>query len=223
MSLKEDYDSPNVEGIALAQGDLATNLFIVLLIITSVLTVAKVSEGNEGYRAPYSQGTNLRLTGAPMLGWQPILPAYPKLVLRDGMIHLVNLEPLAAAFVADQPMNLGADVFDSSRLLSGDLDPAANQIFLRIYANAPFPSELTRGSLAMIDFDGVAGEEFFRRFTDTAKLDLIVYPDDVATAVPLVDRLHGMKVALRIVVMPKLDVFGFADSGSNFGLQKSFK
>ena len=89
MNRPEGQDGPDTEGIALAQGDLSINLFIVLLIILSVLTVAQVSSGNQGYRAPYFQGPADDTAGPPVLGWQPLLPAYPKLVLRGGRVYLV--------------------------------------------------------------------------------------------------------------------------------------
>ncbi len=222
MNRPEGQDGPDTEGIALAQGDLSINLFIVLLIILSVLTVAQVSSGNQGYRAPYFQGSADDTVGPPVLGWQPLLPAYPKLVLRGGRVYLVDLGPLAAAFAAGAPLDLGPDVSDTSMPLADDLDPAAHQVFVRL-ADATFPAALTGASLAMQDLGTETGTVFLDRFRETPKLDLIVYPDDVDRAVPLVDRLHATGVALRIIVMPKPDVFGFAQSGGDYGLEKSFK
>ena len=220
MNRKEDID---LSGATLAQGDLAVNLFIVLLLMLSMLTLAQVSAGAEGYLTPYRRSMPDAEAGPPVLGWQPVLPTYPKLVVRRGSVYVFNATPLSRSFAANEAADLGPHVADTSRRLSGDTDPVSYQVFLRFYDEIDFPEALSSGTMALDALDGLEGRNFLDRLTGTAKLDLFVFPDDMQRLVPLVDALHVRRIALRIVLLPSNDIFGFAQSGRDFGLERAFK
>lgn len=214
---------PDTSGMAMAQGDLAVNLFIVLLVVLSVLTVAKVSSSSEGYLTPYQRGETATATSAPVLGWQPVLPAYPKLVLRNKVVHLLDLTGFANAFAAAAPMDLGADVQDSSKMLPGHLDPSSYQMFLRLYDDTGFPTTLSAASVPLDQLNAEDGIAFFEALGDVPKLDLFAFPDGVADMKPLVDAVHARQIGARIIVMPRQNIFGFVHSGRDFGLERTFK
>ena len=216
-------DATDLSGTALAQGDLAVNLFIVLLVILAILTLAEISSSSEGYLTPYRRSEPAATAGAPVLGWQPVLPAYPKIVLRGDSVHLVDLRALATAFAAEAPFDLGPDVGDSSRMTGGDLDPVANRVFLRLYDETTFPSALSAGSVALSKIDGNEGEAFLAPLSSLPKVDLVLFPKGVARAAPLVAVLHARRIAVRPVLMPQQDIFGFVQSGGDFGLERTFK
>ena len=220
MTGKERVD---ISGATLAQGDLAVNLFIVFLLMLSILTIAQVSSSTEGYLAPYRSSTPDVESGPPVLGWRPVLPTYPKLVVRGGNLHLFNPIPLSRSFAADVAMDLGPDVVDTSRWHRDDPDPVSYQVFLRLYDGIEFPEALTSGSIALDALEEAEGQRFLDEITGVAKLDLFVFPDDLQTLVPLVDALHARRIAVRIVVLPSNEIFGFAQSGRDFGLEKTFK
>ena len=220
MSGREDTD---FSGATLAQGDLAVNLFIVLLFMLSILTLAQVSSSAEGYFTPYRHGTPDAEAGPPVLGWQPVLPAYPKLVVRGGNLHVFNSVPLSYSFAVGKAADLGPDVADTSRRLTGDPDPVSYQVFLRFYDGAGFPEALSSGTMALDALEEVEGQNFLDGLAGTAKLDLFIFPEDMQSLVPLVDALHARRIALRILALPSNDIFGFAQTGRDFGLERAFK
>ena len=224
MTDRDASDEPaDTSGSALAQGDLAVNLFIVLLVILAVLTLAEVSSENEGYLTPFRPSESALTVGPPVLGWQPVLPAYPKVVLRDDTIHLVDLRALAEAFAANTKLNLGNEAIDTSKMLNGDLDPMAHRVFLTIDGEATFPSALSARAMSLSEIHEQKGEDFFASLGPLSKLDLFLFPQDVARAASLIAKLHDRRIAVRVVMMPRQNAFGFVQSGGDFGLERTFK
>ncbi|MEM7439421.1 MAG: hypothetical protein AAF393_07470 [Pseudomonadota bacterium] len=210
-------------GLALAQGDLGVNLFIVLLVVLATLTVAQVSSTSEGYLTPYKRGQTEVPKGPPPLGWQPVLPVvYPKLIARKGQLHLLDMTGVARAFAAQEPMDLGADARDTSRMRENDAEPSAHTVFLRFYSDT-VPAAISRASLPLSDVQTEEGNLFLDLLTDTPKVDLFVYPDDVVAVGSIMDALHNRGIAVRLVSMQRDDIFGFVYSGSDLGLEKTFK
>ena len=210
-------------GATLAQGDLAVNLFVVLLLTLSILTLVQLSPNAEGYFTPFRHSTPDAEAGPPVLGWQPVLPAYPKLVVRGGRVHAFNAAPLSRSFAADEAADLGPNVADTSRRLAGDPDPVSYQVFLRFYDGVGFPDALSSGTMALDALEEVEGQVFLDGLTGIAKLDLFVFPEDMQRLVPLVDALHARRIAIRILMLPSNDIFGFVQSGRDFGLERAFK
>lgn len=214
---------PDTSGMALAQGDLAVNLFIVLVVVLSTLTVAKVSSRSDGFLAPYRRAVLSETPDALVTRWQPVLPVYPKLVAHDERVYLTDLTALARSFARAETLDLGPDVADTSRMREGDLDPSASTVFLRFYGKATFPEMLSAASLPLDALDTAEGHAFLDRIAEIPKVDLLVYSEQLVRLGPLMDALYNRNLGVRMVVMPRKDVFGFVYSGGDFGLERTFK
>lgn len=214
-------DSPrqDLSGMAMAQGDLAVNLFIVLLVVLSVLTVAQVSSNADGYLTPFRRSETAEALAAPSLGWQPVLPAYPKLVVRQGRVHLLDATALALAFAEGAPLVLPDGAVDNSKLLEGHLDPASFQLFVWLH-DGGVPAPL---SAASVPLNALEDDAFWAALGEVPKLDIFAYPDQLAQLTPLLDAVHGRKIAARVVALSNDAIFGYAYSGRDFGLERSFK
>jgi|GEM_PF-6999189 len=230
MTQQSPSQSDKNAHLAITQGDLAVNLFIILLIILSALTLAQVSTSTDGYLAPFNSNASTDTDGAPAKSWQAILPIYPKVVVRGDTAYMVDLRKLAEAFAKDMTMELGPDSRDTSRMLPGDPDPTAHTVFVRLYDQDAFPQDLTAQAVPLTELLDVTPQNaapdataFWQRLEDTPKIDLILYPDDLSGLTPLMDSFHRRNIAVRLVLMSQQDIFGFSHRGADFGLERSFK
>tara|TARA_B110000503_G_scaffold44142_1_gene72111 strand:+ start:229 stop:912 length:684 start_codon:yes stop_codon:yes gene_type:complete len=210
--------------VSVAQGDLSVNLFMALLALLAALSVTTVAIGREGYLFWTSSTPQLDPVGAPIAGWHVVLPVYPKLVIRGGVLHFVDTSAVAQRMVSDTDSIDPEGYRDSTKLLGNDPDPAAFQVFLRIDTD-DWPDQLSFAHIPLTDLQEGTGDAaaFLARLTDSRKVDLFLFPAETVGVVSLLDQLHDAFINVRVLVMPSDTIFGFVQSGRDLGLERSFK
>lgn len=210
--------------ISVAQSDLSVNLFIALLALLAALSITAFAIGRQGYLFWSVSTVPEEPVGAPVAGWHVILPVHPKLVVRNGVLHIVDTTAVARRMASNSGVISFEGYRDTSKLLGSDPDPAGFQVFLRIDTD-DWPSELSSAQIPLFELhqgNDIAAK-FLAHLTDNRKIDLFLFPTETNGVVSLLDVLHGEFINVRIVVMPSETIFGFVQSGRDFGLERSFK
>lgn len=217
-----DEDDTQGAGFAMAQGDIAVNLFVVLLVVLASLSIARLSHSPDGYVSPVARNAAPDQGAPPPLGWKKVLPTYPKVVVFGGRVHHLDLTALARAFAGDRRLDLGPGARDASRMIRRDLDPSAHKVILW-FNQGRIPAPLIHDAVPLSRIAGPEGAAFLKRLGDAPKLDLIVYPDQMARAVPLIDALFDRPTDLRLIVPDRDRALTLVSSGRDFGFERSFK
>lgn len=211
---------------SLVQGDLAVNLFMVLLSVLATLSIAAAVVSSQGYPVKMQEeGAPERPRGLSR-GWNPVQQLRPRLVVLEGHVALLTTAPLAEALVNGQPLMPDVPGYDASKPLTSDPDPSAFKVLLN-FGPDPLPPELIRWQLPATAFGTaeagpVLPSEVETLIEEAPAVDILVYPDNEELAWSLAAALHDRDVpfALLFQARPRL---GFQRATPLYGFEMIYK
>jgi hypothetical protein len=226
---KQRGDRPAISGLELVQSDLSMNVFITLLSVLSVLTLAASSfMAAEGYQVPYKSEEPAQRTLALVRSWKPILQINPRIVVRDGRAYRLDMRPLALAFATTRPVIRSESFDDSTALLRLDPDPSAYRILIWLHQKG-FPSELVAYSFDIADLAPDVGgkaripDMLARDVNQYASIDIFFHANDAAAFWTLAKLLTDSHAPYRSVQMDRPNLFAFEYATSRFGFEDVYK
>lgn len=223
---RENHTPTDTSGIASAQGDIAVNLFVVLLVVISLLSVTAASRSDQGFLSPLLHSSPSEMSAAPFKSWQPILPTHPKILVRGDYAYLLDFNDLAVAFAAGKKAGFGEFGFDTSRLLPNDPDPSGFEVSV-LLDRETLPANFSNASVRIDKLNEPDADENALHFIKTvgglAHVDVFYYDQTKLGAQTIAAYLLKNKIAVRLVLLRKDYLFGFASSGRRSGLEESFK
>jgi hypothetical protein len=167
---------------AVAQGDIAVNLFMVLLSVLAALVIVAAVASPIGFRKPMIAETANNENLGLVPGWAPVPQARQRLAARADGLWLINLDGLAEA-LAERKRFLPDTSLDNSTVMSSDPDPQAHIVSLDTDTD-PLPTTITQWKL---DVDALQDPDFlpleWTAFLSTGpEIDILVFPGGEAQA-----------------------------------------
>lgn len=216
-------------GLEIAQSDLSMNVFITLLSVLSVLTLASSSfMAAEGFAVLYKAEETHDRKLALVRSWKPVLQINPHIFIKDGRAYRLDLRRLALAFAEDRPVVTSDNFDDGTLLLAHDRDPSAFRIFIYLHGSG-FPPELTSYSFEIAAIARDANGAFRvpdmlkQDMAEHAGIDIFFAQFDAANAWLLTQLLNDSHVPYRLVTLASASQFAFERATSRFAFEDVYK
>jgi hypothetical protein len=215
-------------GLEIAQSDLSMNVFIALLSVLSVLTLASSFMAAEGFAVPYKPEQSDERKLALVRSWKPVLQINPHILVKDGRAFRLDLRRLAIAFAENRRVVANENFDDGTLLLTGDRDPSAFRIFIYLHKGS-FPPELTSYSFEIAEIGRDATGAFHvpdmltQDLSRHVGIDIFFAPHDSADAWLLAQLLYESHVSYRLVALTAASQFAFERATSRFAFEDAYK
>jgi hypothetical protein len=224
---EQDDEVSSPQGSSLVQSDLAMNIFMVMLVVLSVLSIASSVAVTQGFRVDQKPDNAARPV-ALVPGWRPVQPVNPRFVIRDGRVFRLDLTQLAMAISQDKNLPDSASLSDSSRTLTKDPDPSTYRVFLYLFKNV-VPENLVNYSFDISDIKvGEANaktlpEQFVNDIKFSAGFDIFFFPGEEANAWLLFSKLNKAGIVVRLLKLRQKEVFAIERSTSKHSFEETYK
>lgn len=222
MSARQTPDHETDSGLGVLQGDLSMNFFMILMVILATLTIASVAVITEGFPVRMEREPPADPPLGLIKSWTPVRELRPKLLIRDGQVHRMQLDSFATLFAKGEKYapELG---IDASNHLPQDPDPTAHMLVLQL-GSARLPEDLYSWRLPAEAFaaKGELPAEVIAELQTMAAADIYLYEGDEEAAWDLGARLSELNTRLDFHWLPK-GLFGYRRQSGDFLFVDTYK
>ena len=214
----------NNNRLALGQGDIAVNLFAILLVIFVLMDLSEQQTTIDGFPVNALKEPEQETPLAVVPGWRPVQPIRAKFYVFDGQVYRFDADQLAAAFAgqSDKP-DLPPGAVDRSRLLPKDADPTAYRIEI-YHTGMALPDAVTRYSFPLEALEtGALPESLTADLSTLPAVEIFVPRAQVDDAFPLATLLTDARIPFSLRATRTEGRFGFERSSSRQGFEEALK
>lgn len=221
MNFDEDNSAFDV-----IQGDLAMNIFIVLLVVLSVFSLAASTTAIDGFKVD-TIPTKKESPLAALAGWNPVQPLQPKLLLREGVLYKLDTLKIAKNFYAGNKHLVTPELLVETKMLNEDRDPASysNSFYFegknipKIFVEYAIPvkyfssNEAKEEGLDLLSVD----------LSKHSGLDLLYFPNQSKNAAKILTLLYEAGNTTRMISLSSDNSFTLNRSSSIYAFEDAYK
>lgn len=208
---------------ALGQGDIAVNLFAILLIVFVLMDLSARQEAIDGFPLRTLPMAETETPMGAVAGWRPIQPVRARFYVWQGVLYRISPNALAQHF-ADGPDQIGQapGMVNRSTPIAADPDPSAYQV--DIYHADTLPPGLVLYQVGLDDLAmGLRPDRLVADLNTMVAADVFVPRSQLDDALGILSVLAAARRPSELKILDAAGRFSYQRRSSQQGFEATFK
>lgn len=213
---------------ALGQGDIAVNLFAILLIVFVLMDLSARQEATDGFPLRTLPMAEAEAPMGAVAGWRPIQPVRARFYVWQGVLYRISTNSLAQHFAegpdrpGQAPLGQAPGVVNRSTPISTDPDPSAYQ--LDIYHGDILPPGLVLYQVGLDDLAmGLRPDPLAADLKTMVAADVFVPRSQLEDALGILSVLAAARRPSELKILDAAGRFSYQRRSSQQGFEATFK